>query len=307
MSKIIGSGQAVIDTAMSNSDWSAYVETDDEWIRSRTGIHQRYISTKTTTQLAIEAAYAALENSGLAAQQIGLIIVATISADQMMPSTAASVQAAIGAGQAMTFDLNAACTGFIAALNTAHQFLANKTYEYALVIGAEQLSSVIDWSDRDTCVLFGDGSAAVIIAASEQPFFGETFTRGDETGVLTLGAKGINPYIQMNGKEVFKFATSVLTSCIERAIEQAKITEEAIDWIIPHQANRRIIEYVARKQRIPLEKFILNLHEYGNTSAASIPLALTQASNTFKLGDRILLIGFGGGLTWGYSLIEWSE
>ncbi|MGL5296521.1 MAG: beta-ketoacyl-ACP synthase III [Culicoidibacterales bacterium] len=307
MSKIIGIGKANISTTMSNEEWGAYVQTDDTWIRTRTGIESRHISERSTTALAVEAARAAVEQSGLSAEQIGLIIVATISADQMMPSTAASVQAAIGATDAMTFDLNAACTGFIAAFNTAQQFLANDVYEYALVIGAEQLSSVIDWSDRNTCVLFGDGAGAVLIQRSLCFLAGEVFTRGDEMGVLTLGAKGKNPYIQMNGKEVFKFATSVLTSCIERAIMRAKITEETIDWIIPHQANKRIIEYVAKKQKIPIEKFVLNLNRYGNTSAASIPLALVDAAPNFKSGDKILLIGFGGGLTWGYSLIEWSE
>ncbi|MGL6057523.1 MAG: beta-ketoacyl-ACP synthase III [Culicoidibacterales bacterium] len=307
MSKIIGLGQAQIPTVMKNAEWSQYVETDDTWIKTRTGIEQRYMSEVGTTQLAIEAAKAAVEASQITAEQIGLIIVATISPDQVMPSTAASVQAAIGATSAMTFDLNAACTGFIAAFNTAHQFLANKTYEYALIIGAEQLSSVIDWHDRNTCVLFGDGSAAVVVEQSELFLAGEVFTRGDETGVLTLAAKGINPSIQMNGKEVFKFATSVLTSCIERVIKQAQITRETIDWIVPHQANRRIIEYVAKKQAIPMEKFIVNVHRYGNTSSASIPLALVEAQTLFQPGDKILLIGFGGGLTWGYSLIEWSE
>ncbi|MGL4623737.1 MAG: beta-ketoacyl-ACP synthase III [Culicoidibacterales bacterium] len=307
MGKIIGLGQAHIPKVMPNLELSQYVDTNDEWIRTRTGIEQRYISEKTTTALAIEAAQQAVADSGISPDQIGLIIVATISADQMMPSTAASVQGAIGATQAMTFDLNAACTGFIVALNTAQQFLANGTYEYALVIGAEHLSSVIDWQDRNTCVLFGDGSAAVIIEKSQLFLAGEAFTKSDEAGVLTLGAKGTNPYIQMNGKEVFKFATSVLTSCIERAVAKAQISVETIDWIVPHQANRRIIEYVSRKQKIPMEKFIINLNQYGNTSSASIPLALVGAKQQFKTGDKILLIGFGGGLTWGYSLIEWSE
>ncbi|MGL6008039.1 MAG: beta-ketoacyl-ACP synthase III [Culicoidibacterales bacterium] len=307
MSKIIGLGQAHVPNIMTNEAWGKYVETEDAWIRQRTGIEQRYISEIGTTGLAIEAATRAVSNSGISADKIGLIIVATISAEQMMPSTAASVQAAIGATKAMTFDLNAACTGFVVALNTAQQFLANGTYEYALVIGAEHLSSVIDWQDRNTCVLFGDGSAAVVIQRSELFLAGEAFTRGDEDGVLTLGSKGKNPYIQMNGKEVFKFATNVLTSCIERAIEQAQITRESIDWIVPHQANRRIIEYVSRKQQIPMEKFVVNLQRYGNTSSASIPLALVETHEHFQPGDKILLIGFGGGLTWGYSLIEWSE
>lgn len=319
--QIIGTGSYVPKQIMTNEDLSNIVDTSDEWISSRTGIQQRRISiNENTSALAIQAAQNALQNASISAEEIDLIIVATMSPDSFMPSTACIVQGALGAKNASAFDISAACTGFIYALNIGNQLIRAGQNKTVLVVGAEVLSKLLDWQDRNTCVLFGDGAGAVVLRASSEKGVLSCYTGADGQKAELLQCPAVqiqNPYqktdsfvpsvMSMNGNEVFKFAGKIIVESIENVLKDTGYGVEDITCIIPHQANIRIIEYAAKKMNIEPERFYTNLDRYGNTSAASIPLALDEMVQQRKLqkGDKIIFIGFGSGLTWGAVLIQW--
>ncbi|HEM3467896.1 TPA: ketoacyl-ACP synthase III [Streptococcus suis] len=306
---------------VTNDDLAQRMETSDEWIRSRTGIGQRYIVTgETTSDLASQVARKLLEKSQLDASEIDFIIVATITPDASMPSTAAMVQAAIGAKKAFAYDLVAACSGFVFALSTAEKLLASGVYKRGLVIGAETLSRSVDWSDRSTAVLFGDGAGGVLLEACEQPSFLAEILRTDGSRGASLTA-GIDqketpfstqsrqqPFIQMEGRAIFEFATRDVTATMAELLEQADMTVDCVDYFLLHQANIRILDKMARKLGVAREKFPANMDKYGNTSAASLPILLSECVESGMLrldGSQIVLMaGFGGGLTWGTLLLQ---
>lgn len=321
---IIGTGSYVPEKVLTNAELEKMVETSDEWIRTRTGIQERRIAAcdEHTSDLAAKAAQAALENAGISADEIDLILVATVTPDMFFPSTACFVQQKIGAKKAACFDVSAACSGFLYALEIAQQFITSHTYNTVLVIGAEKLSSIVDWKDRNTCVLFGDGAGAAILRH-----------RGGSHGVITthMGSDGsfsdilyipgggcrypitsenvdqrLNA-IKMNGKETYKQAVTAMMNAANTALEQAGLTSDDLACIIPHQANMRIIEAIADRMKVPMERFMVNLDRFGNTSAAAVAIALDEANRTgrMKEGDYILLVVFGGGLTWASSVIQW--
>ena len=318
--KVIGTGMYVPSFKVSNQKLESIVETTDEWITNRTGIHNRYIvTTENTVDLAYEAAHRAIKQSHIDSSDIGLIIVATFTPERLTPSTACLVQARLGLNdqQIIAFDLNAACSGFVYALSVAEQFLKTKTVKKALIIGAEVLSKIMDWNDRGTCVLFGDGSGAVVVEYEqnlENSFY--LNSAGDEQDSLITTQIPLNHpfipskvhpiYLQMNGQQVFKFAITAIKETITKLLEQTNLSLDDISLIIPHQANKRIIDKVAKDLKVSSEKFFLNVSEYGNTSAASIPIALHDAikKQRLKNGDKVMLIGFGGGLTWGGCIIS---
>ncbi|MDW8726162.1 beta-ketoacyl-ACP synthase III [Streptococcus suis] len=306
---------------VTNDDLAQRMETSDEWIRSRTGIGQRHIVTgETTSDLASQVGRKLLEKSQLDASEIDFIIVATITPDASMPSTAAMVQAAIGAKKAFAYDLVAACSGFVFALSTAEKLLASGVYKRGLVIGAETLSRSVDWSDRSTAVLFGDGAGGVLLEACEQPTFLAEILRtdGGRGGSLTAGIdqketpfstqSRQRPFIQMEGRAIFEFATRDVTATMAELLEQANTTVDCVDYFLLHQANIRILDKMARKLGVAREKFPANMDKYGNTSAASLPILLSECveSGTLRLdgSQTILMAGFGGGLTWGTLLLQ---
>jgi 3-oxoacyl-[acyl-carrier-protein] synthase-3 len=323
-SKIIGTGAYVPARIVKNDELSKMVETSDEWITSRTGIKQRRISSgEKTYQIAAKAATEATENAGIAKEEIDMIILATITPDFFMPSTANLVQAELGLKDIPSFDITAGCTGFVYGLQIADQFIKSKQSKTILLIGVEVLSKVIDWSDRNTCVLFGDGAGAVILKSSNQEGIICTYTgsQGDLKGLITLPVVPLkNPFlhipnnngrpsnISMNGKEIFQFATRIMIKSVSQVLNKSNLSIDDIDYIIPHQANIRIIDYVARKLKVERKKFIINLDRFGNTSAASIPLALDEAhkKKIFCPGNRLIMVAFGGGLTWGAALLNWT-
>ena len=322
--KIIGTGKYLPDKIIDNEFLSNLVDTNDEWITSRSGISERRISTgQNTSDMAVLAAKKALKDAGIDASVIDLIIVSTISPDAHTPSTACLVQLGISAVNAICFDINAACTGFIYAVENAVQYIKTGRCRTALVISAEVLSKITDWTDRRTCVLFGDGAGAVVLQADDKKAgIRSIYTKADATYWETLKCSGeplINPFfkeekekwgkIEMDGKEVFKFATGAIHECIWKILEMEDLTLDDIAYIVPHQANIRIIEYAAKRNKIDMSKFYTNLDMYGNTSSASIPIALAEMSekHLLKRGDKIILIGFGGGLTHGAILVEWTR
>jgi len=323
-SKIISTGIYIPQRVVSNDELSKIVDSNDEWITSRTGIKQRRVSSgEKTYQMAAKAAKEAIENAGIEKEEIDMIILATISPDFFMPSTANLVQAELGLEDTPSFDITAGCTGFVYGLQIADQFIKSKQSKTILVIGAEVLSKVVDWSDRNTCVLFGDGAGAVILKNSNQGGIICTYTgsQGDLKEFLTLPAVPLkNPFlhiqnnngrpsnISMNGKETFQFAIGIMIKSISHILNKSNLSIDDIDYIVPHQANIRIIDYVARKLKVDRKKFIINLDRFGNTSAASIPLALGEAhkNKMFSPGDRIIMVAFGGGLTWGSALLNWT-
>ncbi|MFM0589729.1 beta-ketoacyl-ACP synthase III [Streptococcus suis] len=306
---------------VTNDDLAQRMETSDEWIRSRTGIGQRHIVTgETTSDLASQVARKLLEKSRLDASEIDFIIVATITPDASMPSTAAMVQAAIGAKKAFAYDLVAACSGFVFALSTAEKLLASGVYKRGLVIGAETLSRSVDWSDRSTAVLFGDGAGGVLLEACEQPSFLSEILRTDGSRGASLTA-GIDqketpfstqsrqqPFIQMEGRAIFEFATRDVTATMAELLEQADMTVDCVDYFLLHQANIRILDKMARKLGVAREKFPANMDKYGNTSAASLPILLSECVESGMLrldgSQTVLMAGFGGGLTWGTLLLQ---
>lgn len=318
--KICGTGSCVPEEIWDNQRLAGMVETSDEWIRERTGVARRHIAGagETTSHLASGAACAALENAGMEAGEIDLIIAATISPDQIMPSTSCEIQKQIGAVNATCFDLNAACTGFLFALNTAQAYIGQGIYKNALIVGAETLSNLTNWQDRSTCILFGDGAGAVVLKAEEAGCFVQTtHSVGEKGGVLTCTSrnrkdyenspKAPETYMQMDGKEVFKFAVSKVPEAIEELLEKVHMNTGQIDYFLLHQANERIVRSVAKRLKEDMAKFPVNMAEYGNTSSASIPLLLDELNRNGKLktGANIILSGFGAGLSYGASLIRW--
>lgn len=324
---VIGWGKAVPEQVMTNDDIAAFVETNDDWIFTRTGIRQRYIAheAESTATLAYNAARQALEVADILPTDLDLIIVATSTAENIFPSTASQVQDWLNASEAGAFDLSAACSGFVYGLQLAADSIRAGSINAALVIGAETMSRIIDWTDRSTCILFGDGAGAVVLRASDAPGgVLSSVLRSDGAGADLLaipsvgsidakdspaGANG-NPFykISMAGGEVFKFATRVVSESIEQACRLAEVKVEDIDLVIPHQANRRILQAAARKLGIDIAKFMSNVEQYGNTSAASIPIALCEAIEQRRIHnlDHIALVGFGGGLTWASMIIRWG-
>ena len=323
---IIGLASAVPDKVLTNSDLEKMVDTSNEWILKRTGLSERRILESDTPAyvLGVKAAKKALDDSGLRPEEIDLIIVTTSCPDYLSPSISCIIQKEIKAVNAAAFDLNAACSGFIYAITTAQQFIATGYYKNILVVACEGLSKIVDWEDRNTCVLFGDGAGAVVLGKVE-----------NEYGIINteIGADGsIGHYITipcchlsdedmknrlhenkmvlwMDGTEVFKFAVKIMASAVERVLDKSNMTMDDVELIIPHQANIRIMDGAAKKMGIPVEKVYSNVHKYGNTSSASIPLALDEAWKTGRIskGDSIVLVGFGGGLTWASALIKWSK
>jgi len=320
--QIIGTGSYVPLNIMTNQQLAEIVDTSDEWIVSMTGIKERHISQgENTSDLATQAALLALENAGVKAEDIDLIILASTSPDQFVPATACIVQGNIGAVNAMAFDISAACTGFIFALNIATQFLKTGKSKRALVIGAEVLSKIVDWTDRKTCILFGDGAGAAIleagtkkgiisISSASEGHKGSVLTcpTVDVKNTFTKGNEDFKSTISMDGKEIFKFAVKTIASSISETLKENNCTLEDIKYVVCHQANFRIIDFVVRKLKADKDKFFVNLDKYGNTSAASIAIAMDEMNknNLLEAGDKIILVGFGGGLTYGASLIEWT-
>ena len=320
-SVVIGCGCYLPSRVLSNSELSRMVDTSDEWIRQRTGIRQRHIAGEgeTTAGMAIEAARAALASAGTAASSIDLIVLATSTPDNTFPASAVSVQAGLGITHGAAFDLQAVCSGFIFSLASADALLRGGAFKRALVIGSETFSRILDWTDRTTCVLFGDGAGAVVLEAQAQ-----SGNRGDR-GILTShlrsdgrhrsklyvdggpSSTGTVGHVRMEGRAVFKHAVAMISDVIEEAFAATGYTAEDIDWFVPHQANKRIIDDSAEKLGISPEKVILTVEKHGNTSAASIPLALSVgvADGRIKRGDLVLLEAMGGGFTWGAALVRW--
>lgn len=317
--RICGTGSCVPSFVMDNNDIAKLVDTSDEWIRERTGVVRRHIiREETTVSMAVQAGRQALENAGITADDVDLIIVSTISSNVILPCTACEVQRELGAKRATCFDLSAACTGFVVAYNTAAAYLNAGVYQTALIIGSESLSNLTNWKDRGTCILFGDGAGAAVVTAADHGMEGFVqWSDGVSGEVLTCPGKKIeNPwkendseteYIQMNGQEVFRFAVKKVPECIRQVTEKTETQIETIDWFILHQANSRIIQSVAKRLGVPEEKFPMNMEQYGNTSAASIPILLDEMNKKGMLqpGQKIILSGFGAGLTWGAAQIEW--
>ena len=304
--KICGTGSYVPVEYMDNHELSRTVETSDEWIRERTGIVKRHIAKEdTTVSMAVKAAKQALTDSELCEEEIDLLIVSTISSNVILPCTACEVQKEIHAINATCFDLNAACTGFLFAYNTAQAYIAAGMCKNVLLIGAECLSTLIDWKDRTTCILFGDGAGAVVLRAEKGNLYRTVSCSDGRKGTALTCDTG--DYIKMNGQEVFKFAVRQVPEAIAGVLKENNLKEEDIAHFILHQANQRIVEAVARRMNVELDKFPMNLQEYGNTSSASIPLLLDEMNRQGKLkrGQKLILAGFGAGLSWGASVLEW--
>jgi len=321
---IVGTGSFVPNKVLTNKDLEEMVDTDDEWIVSRTGIKERRIVSGETaaSDLALKAAERALEAAGVGPLEIDLIVVATITPDMSFPSTACLVQDKIGAKKAAAFDISAACSGFIYGLSVVDKFIKSGTYETVLLIGTETLSKITDWTDRNTCILLGDGAGAVVVKSTEEKkgilsfYLGADGSAGD---LLKLPAGGSRKpathetvdnglhYIKMKGNELFKVAVRVLVRAAKEALSRCNLSSEEVNLLIPHQANIRIIQAMAGKAGIPLSKVYINVDKYGNTSSASIAIALDEAvrEGRIKPGDIIVLDAFGGGLTWGACVIKW--
>ncbi|RXT15076.1 beta-ketoacyl-ACP synthase III [Ammoniphilus sp. CFH 90114] len=322
---ILGTGAYVPEKVLTNQDLEKMVDTTDEWIVTRTGIRERRISgaDEASSDLAFHASQRALEKAGIAPEDLDLIVIATVTPDMTFPSTANILQDKLGAKKAAAFDLAAACSGFLYGIATASQFIQNGLYRYALVIGVECLSKIVDWKDRNTCVLFGDGAGAAVLGPVEEGYGFLSFDlgsdgKGGELLKLPAGgsrlpatvdtiASGLH-YISMSGGDVFKFAVRAMGNSAEAALEKAGMTKKDIDFMVPHQANIRIIDAAVKRLGLPKEKVIVNIDRYGNMSAASIPVALDEAVNkgSIRYGDNLVLVGFGGGLTWGATVLKWS-
>ena len=322
---ILGVGTYVPEKIMTNSDLEKIVETSDEWIQKMTGIKERRIAApeEATSDLAYNAAIKALKASNTKAEDIDLIVVATMTADYKTPSVSAILQKRLGAHHAAAFDIGAACSGFVYGLEAGGNFIATGIYKKVLVIGAETFSRILDWEDRGTCILFGDGAAAAVLGEVEEGYgvIGSHLgADGDLEDVLVIPSGGSRepathetvdkrgPYLKMKGPEVFKFAITVVPNAVEKVLEDAKMKIDDIALIVPHQANMRIIKSAAKRLKFPLEKFVVNLDRYGNTSAASVGLALGEAleNGMIKKGDNIAMVGFGAGLTYASCVIKWA-
>jgi len=322
---IAGWGKYTPRRVLTNQDLEKMLDTSDEWIRERTGVRERRLveAGETVSTMSVAAAKEALARAQMTPEELDLIIVATSSPDYHLPAAASLVQHQLGASHAAAFDLRAGCTGFVYALAVAHQFIATGAYDNVLVVGAEIISRFLDWEDRSTCVLFGDGAGAVALRASHVPTGPLDFVLGSDgsqaEALIVPGGGSRYPFSQevldkklhhlrMNGRRVFRFATRILVQAVREVISRGGLTLEDVSLIIPHQANLRIIEVAARNLGLPLEKFYINLDRYGNTSAASVPLALCEAAEEGCLqdGDNVILVGFGAGLTWAAMLVKWG-
>lgn len=323
--KITGTGSYIPKKTLHNNDLATMVETNDEWIRERTGIVKRHvIEDETTVSMAVEAAKRALENAGIKAEEIDFILVSTISSNVILPSTACEVQKEIGAVNATCFDLAAACTGFLFAYNTAQSYIATGIAKKVLIVGVESLSNIIDWTDRGTCILFGDGAGAAVVEAKEQAADARysfppmvMHSDGASGAALTCESRhqkkwtaeelGKVGFVGMNGQDVFRFAVKQVPKSIQELMEMADLTLEEIDLFILHQANARIVEGVARRLKLDSGLFPMNLMEYGNTSSASIPILLDELNRngTLQKGMKLVMAGFGAGLSWGATYLEW--
>lgn len=319
-SKITGTGSYLPEKVLTNADLEKTVDTTDEWIRARTGIERRHIAAddQCTSDLAVHAARLAMTAAGVQPEEIDLIIVGTTSPDLVFPNVGCLVQERLGIRGCPAFSIEAACSGFIYALTTADRFVATGQAKCALVIGAETLSRIVDWSDRSTCVIFGDGSGAAIIQPSEEPGIISCHLGADGRYKDLLctpsgpsrkpsGDQPLDPFITMKGNEVFKVAVKTLESIVRKTLAENNLDGSEIDWLIPHQANNRIIQALSKRLKMPIEKVILTVQEQGNTSAASVPLALDVAvkDGRVKRGDLLLLGAFGGGFTWGSVLLRY--
>lgn len=317
--RIIGTGSYVPETIVTNKDLMQFLDTDDTWIRERTGICERRVSTlEGTSELGIKAAQNALEDAGIASEELDIIIMATSSADRSFPSAAADVQAAIKAVNAVVFDITAACSGFIFALHVIQGFFQSGIYKTGLIIGSETLSKVLDWSDRGSSILFGDGAGAAVVRAEEtgviKTLLGSDGTKG---WVLECQARSLGNclnkekpelgFMKMDGQEVFKFAVKKLPEMVDALLKEANVSKDEIDYFVLHQANIRILKSASKRLQIPMEKIPVNIDRYGNTSAASVPILLDEMNREGKLlrGNKLVLAGFGAGLTWGATLLEW--
>ncbi|MDP5273403.1 beta-ketoacyl-ACP synthase III [Chengkuizengella axinellae] len=304
---IIGTGKYVPEKILTNKELEKMVDTNDEWIKTRTGIEERRILSEgqSTSDLALKASEEALKNAGITAEDLDLIVVATVTPDMSFPSTACILQDKLGAKKAAAYDLSAACSGFIYSLANASNFIANGTYKHVLVIGAESLSTITDYTDRNTCILFGDGAGAVVLGPVDEGRGFRSFELGSDGSGGDLLKK--TDYIEMEGREVFKFAVRIMGSAAEEALTKANMNKADIDLLVPHQANIRIIQSALERLELSEDKCVINLQNYGNASAASIPIALAEANEQGRIneGDCIVLVGFGGGLTWGASVLIW--
>jgi 3-oxoacyl-[acyl-carrier-protein] synthase III len=318
---ITGVGAYAPDRVLTNDELSTLVDTSDEWIMERTGIRERRIAApeQALTDLALPAARSALAQAGVEGEKIDLLLCATVTPDMMFPTSSALLADTLGANEAAAYDLLAGCTGFMYALAQAYGMIASGLAERALVVGGDVLSRILDWTDRSTLVLFGDGAGAVVLEKVEKPGFLGFELGADGGGGIHLSLPGSgsrsmeaaagNGYVRMNGREVFKFATRVLVSSAEAVLERCGAAVEDVDVYIPHQANVRILDHAVQKLGIPRERMIVNVERYGNTSSGSIPLALAeaQADGRLKEGDLVLMTGMGAGLTWGSALMEWTQ
>ncbi|MHC1746524.1 MAG: beta-ketoacyl-ACP synthase III [Negativicutes bacterium] len=323
---ILGIGSYIPEKIVTNKDLEKIMNTSDEWIVERTGIRERRVAAddQATSDLATEAAWRALEDAGIGPDELDLIIVATVTPDMSFPSTACLVQNNLKAVNAAAFDLTAVCSGFVYGLAVGSQFIQTGLYKKVLVIGAEALSRIMDWTDRNTGMIFGDGAGAVVLGVTSPGcgilgiHLGSDGSGGDLLKVSAGGSRlpasldtvaKRQHFIYMNGKEVFKFAIKIMGDAANKALENAKLTAADIDCFVPHQANIRIVQSAAKRLGFPMEKVVVNVDKYGNTSAASIPIALDEAvkSGRIKNGNTILLVGFGGGLTWAASVIKWCK
>ena len=323
-SRIVGSGSYLPPRVVTNDDLAAElagrgIETSNDWIVERTGIRQRHLAEKgvRTSALATEAARRALSDAGVNPGQVDLIILATSTPDFVFPSTACLVQANLGISGSAAFDVQAVCSGFAYAMTTADCFIRAGRAKCALVIGAEVFSSILDWNDRSTCVLFGDGAGAIVLQADKEPGILAAQLHADGSQMNILAAAGNvaygevtgDPFLRMDGQAVFKQAVTVLDKSARDVVAEAGVTLDQVDWLIPHQANMRIIQSAAKRLKMPMEKVIVNLDKYGNTSSASIPLALEEAvrDGRIKPGDIVMMVGFGAGLTWASIVFRWGK
>ncbi|WP_439875361.1 beta-ketoacyl-ACP synthase III [Bacillus mycoides] len=306
---ILGIGRYVPEKVVTNQDLEKIVDTSDEWIRTRTGIAERRIADDTidTSYMAVEASKKALEDAGISGEDIDLILVATVTPDRAFPAVACVIQEAIGAKHAAAMDLSAACAGFMYGMITAQQFIQTGTYKNVLVVGSDKLSKIVDWNDRNTAVLFGDGAGAIVMGAVSEGQGVLSF----ELGADGSGGKHLyqDEYVMMNGREVFKFAVRQLGDSCLRVLEKAGLTKEDVDFLVPHQANIRIMESARERLNLPKEKMSMTIEKFGNTSASSIPIAMVEELQNGRIqdGDLIILVGFGGGLTWGAVALRWGK
>jgi 3-oxoacyl-[acyl-carrier-protein] synthase-3 len=316
-SRVVGTGSYLPAKVMTNAELAGTVDTSDEWIQQRTGIRERHIAAEGeyASDLALQASQRALEMAGIKPGQLDMVIVATTTPDMVFPSTACILQSKLGIRDMPAFDVQAVCSGFVYALTIADQFMRSGQYEHILVVGAEVYSRILDWSDRGTCVLFGDGAGAVVLKRSAEPgiLAARLHADGSHAGILSVpgsvcgGAVSGRPLLQMDGGAVFKFAVKVLEEVALETLDAAGLQKSDIDWLIPHQANIRIIQATAKKLGLTMERVVTTVDRHANTSAASVPLALDEAvrDGRIRQGHRVMLEGVGGGFTWGAVLLQW--